>query len=145
MANHKPTVILYKITPLSFMLQQLLRRAKYITLVNLLAASRVEREQWATYDPDKVGAEAVPYPEYLTCRDRTPDIAAQVAAWLDDPSRREQTIRWLDELTAKYGAAGASRNAADYILATLNAIHSINTGASPPSTSDSSMRTRRAA
>lgn len=145
MANQKPTVILYQITRPSFMMQLLLRRAKYITLVNLLAASSVEREQWATYDPDLSDSEPVPYPEYLTCQDRSRDIAAQITNWLDEPAQREHTVQWLKELNDKYGEAGASQNAAEYILSTLSDLRGISFDAASQAQDRHSVVTRRAA
>ena len=121
MAHQIPTVIVYRITPLSWLAQAIARRSKYITLVNLLATDRIERDRLATYDPDRADAEPVPYPEYLTATDRHRDVARRIDRWLTDPVERDACVQWLGELHQRYGQAGASERAAEFVIGKLQA------------------------
>jgi lipid-A-disaccharide synthase len=117
----KPTVILYWINRTAFLVQRFFRRVKYITLVNLLTADELFPKDVTPYDPRQPGAERVLFPEYLTCEDRTVDLASHIIEWLTDDARRTARVAELNELKARVGHGGASRQAADYILNTLDA------------------------
>jgi lipid-A-disaccharide synthase len=58
-------------------------------------------------------------PEYMTCEDRTDEIAEHVIEWLTDASARERRIAELAALKQRLAHGGASRRAAEYILASL--------------------------
>ena len=116
--HQKPTVILYHISPLAYRVQQFFRRVRYITLVNLLAASDRFRLD-PPYDPDGPGAEEVLFPEYLTALDRSRQMAGHAIGWLCDEARRQALVARLGELKAAVGHGGASRQAAGIILAEL--------------------------
>ncbi len=114
----KPTVILYSIGRLGYFLQNQFRRVKYITLVNLLTArdpfySKADREQPARR------TDKILFPEYVTCEDKTLQIAAHVIRWLVDEETREGLVAELAKLKARVGHGGASATAADYILKDL--------------------------
>lgn len=115
----KPTVILYWITPLAFWVQQQFRRVKYITLVNLLTTSELFPQDLSPYDPDAPGAEQVLYPEYLTCEDKSRQIAARIVRWLKNADERQKLVAELARLKAQVGHGGASTKAAEYILSVL--------------------------
>ena len=72
-----PTVILYWISRTAYFVQRFFRKVKYITLVNLLAG-------------DGRGEEI--FPEYLTCEDRSADIAQHVIEWLSDAAKRQSRV-----------------------------------------------------
>ncbi len=72
------------------------------------------------YDPYNTTAERVLFPEYLTCEDRTVEIAAHIVQWLTNDSLRSERVAELAELKARIGHGGASRRAADYILKTID-------------------------
>jgi lipid-A-disaccharide synthase len=117
----KPTVILYYISRLAFFVQRFLRKVRYITLVNLLTAEDLFPKRVATYDPaDPVDA-GVLMPEYLTCEDRSEQVAAHVVEWLTDSAACEERVRKLAALKDRVGHGGASRRAAEYVLAVLDA------------------------
>jgi lipid-A-disaccharide synthase len=99
--HKKPTVILYWITRFAYWVQGFFRKARYITLVNLLS----DREL---------------FPEYLTSQDKSASIAAHVVRWLVDDNRREELIAELAKLKARVARGGASRTAAEYILRELD-------------------------
>jgi lipid-A-disaccharide synthase len=114
----KPTVILYSIGRVGYFLQNQFRRVKYITLVNLLTArdpffTKADREQ-----PSK-RTDRILFPEYVTCEDKTLQIAAHIIRWLVDEETRDGLIAELAKLKARVGHGGASATAADYILKEL--------------------------
>jgi len=116
----KPTVILYWITPFAFAVQKRFRKVKYITLVNLLTTDDLFPTDTTPYDPDAAGAEQVLFPEYLTCEDKSPQIARHVIGWLTRTGEREQLVERLTALKAEVGHGGASSRAAEYILDQLD-------------------------
>ena len=85
----KPSVILYYISRLAFFVQSFFRKVRYITLVNLLVTDDLFPKRVATYDPQRPGRrERVLMPEYLTCEDKSPQVAEHVIEWLTDPAKR---------------------------------------------------------
>ena len=77
----KPAVILYWIGRIPYMVQNRYRRAKFISLVNLLATPDIRRQGRDQFDPDSADAERVPYPEYLTHEDKSRQMADHVVGW----------------------------------------------------------------
>ncbi len=114
-----PTVILYRISRLAYFVQGLFRKVKYITLVNLLSTDELFPQDLRPFDPSQEDAQKVLFPEYLTCEDKSAQIAAHVVEWLTDPRERDRRVAELARLKAKVGAGGASRRAAEYILGVL--------------------------
>jgi len=115
----KPTVILYHLSPLAYRVQEYFRKVKYITLVNLLATDELFPEDLSPYDPGQEGAERVLFPEYLTCEDRSAQIAQHVVQWLTDRPRHDALVARLARLKAEVAHGGASVRAAEYILRAL--------------------------
>ncbi|HVU90140.1 MAG TPA: lipid-A-disaccharide synthase [Pirellulales bacterium] len=116
----KPTVILYWISRVAYFVQGFFRHVKYITLVNLLSSRSPFGPDLTPYDPYRENGERVLFPEYLTCEDRTIEIAAHVVQWLTNESLRSERVAELAELKARVGHGGASRRAAEYILHVLD-------------------------
>jgi lipid-A-disaccharide synthase len=112
----KPTVIVYQVSGVAFFVQRFLRKVRYITLVNLLTADNLFPERVATYDPDNPEDAKVLMPEYLTCEDKSGQVAGHVTEWLTDPGKRATRVGQLAELKERVGHGGASGRAADYIL-----------------------------
>ena len=125
----KPTVILYWINRPAYIVQQLFRKVKYITLVNLLA-------EWEDRGQGPGGeschtacgfadtgprADAMLFPEYLTCEDRSVEIAAHMVEWLTDPQKRQSRVADLERLKEKVAHGGASARGAEYVLQTSRA------------------------
>ncbi|NOY40604.1 MAG: lipid-A-disaccharide synthase [Planctomycetes bacterium] len=112
----KPSAILYQISRLGYTVQKVLRKVRYITLVNLLTADDPFADRSAgIYDPADPRDQHVLMPEYLTCKDRTADLAKHLVHWLTDAEqykRREQELVALKDQVAQ---GGASQRAADYI------------------------------
>ncbi len=116
----KPTVILYYISPAAYFVQTFFRKVRYITLVNLLTATDLFPKKVANYDPaDPVDAHVL-MPEYLTCKDKSEQVATHVIEWLTQPATRTARVAQLADLKEHVGHGGASCRAADYILNTLD-------------------------
>ncbi|HVT30001.1 MAG TPA: lipid-A-disaccharide synthase [Lacipirellulaceae bacterium] len=116
----KPTVILYYISPIAYFVQTFFRKVRYITLVNLLTATDLFPKRVANYDPtDPIDAHAL-MPEYLTCEDKSEQVATHIIEWLEQPAARAARAVQLSDLKERVGHGGASRRAADYILNTLD-------------------------
>ncbi|MEN6449150.1 MAG: lipid-A-disaccharide synthase [Thermoguttaceae bacterium] len=126
-----PTVILYRISRLAYFVQGFFLKVKYITLVNLLATGgleakgRGEREEGSVAERGlgtsvpsgaPTDCDSVPFPEYLTCEDKSAAIAAHLVEWLSDPASRAARVETLRALKAQVAHGGASSRAAEYIL-----------------------------
>jgi lipid-A-disaccharide synthase len=120
LAARLPTVIYFRITRLQWVIQALLMRVRYITLVNLIWTSDIRRKTRRTFDPDRPGAEPVPMPEYLTTRYCPDRLAERIMRWLDNPAERESSWRTLDQLAKRTAVPGASARAARWICQTLD-------------------------
>ncbi|MDZ4817882.1 MAG: lipid-A-disaccharide synthase [Planctomycetota bacterium] len=115
----KPTVILYYVSRFAYFVQGFFRKVKYITLVNLLNARELFPEKITPYDPNEPGAERVLFPEYLTCEDKSAQIAGHIIRWLVDVELHEGVVAELAKLKARVGRGGASKGASEYILNVL--------------------------
>ncbi len=112
----KPSIIVYRVSRFAMFVQRFFRRVRFITLVNLLATSRLYTPNAEIYDPDAVDAERIPFPEYLTCEDKSTAIAQRVVVWLTDEAARQTTIDQLRSIKERWGTPGASRRAAEYLV-----------------------------
>ena len=114
-----PTVIVYKIGWVKSWLQNFVLKCKYITLTNLMNCDDIRRRHWGLYDPDEEGAELTLMPEYVSCSDRSEQIAARIATWLRLESARLENVEQLDVLAGRFAKPGATARAADYIISNL--------------------------
>ena len=96
-----PTVILYKLNRVDLMIARPFIKAKYITLVNLLADAEL-------------------MPEYLTVHDVSDELATWARTWLDDPIARARATANLAALRHKVARPGASQRAAVQITRWLS-------------------------
>jgi lipid-A-disaccharide synthase len=115
----KPSVILYHISRFAMIVQSFFRKVRYITLVNLLVTDDLYPRRVAFYDPNDPIDAKVLMPEYLTCEDKSRDVAEHVLQWLTDPAKRQARVVELAALKEVVGHGGASCQAADYILSEL--------------------------
>jgi lipid-A-disaccharide synthase len=100
-----PSVILYKVKRIDLIIARPFIKAKFISLVNLLADTEV-------------------MPEYLTARDVSGDLAGWAERWLGDPTERERASLRLAFLRETVAIPGASERAADAIVEALgSSIH----------------------
>jgi lipid-A-disaccharide synthase len=88
--------------------------------VNLLTTDDLFPKRVATYDPNDPVDAKVLMPEYLTCEDKSEQVASHVIEWLTDPAMRAARVGQLAELKERVGHGGASRQAADYIVDALD-------------------------
>ncbi|GAB6064083.1 lipid-A-disaccharide synthase [Deferrisoma palaeochoriense] len=89
-----PTVVVYRVNPLTYLLGRLLVRVPHVSLPNLIA-----------------GREVVP--EFI--QRPAAEVAAAALGLLGDRGAREAMLRGLDEVRAAVGAPGAAGRAADRI------------------------------
>ncbi len=115
----KPSVILYHISRAAFFVQRFFRKVRYITLVNLLTTSDLFPNRVAVYDPNDPADAGVLMPEYLTCQDKSQQVAEHVVEWLTDPAKRAGRVNQLAELKERVGYGGASRRGAEYVIVEL--------------------------
>ncbi len=115
-----PTVILYWINRFAYLVQSVFRKVKYITLVNLLATDNLDDRDLTPFDPAQADAERVLFPEYLTCEDKSAQLAAHIIEWLRDPAKRAERVAALRALKARVAHGGASNQAAEYIVNVLD-------------------------
>ncbi len=117
-----PTVILYYISRFAYFVQTFFRKVRYITLVNLLTATDLFPKRSASYDPNDPVDAHVLMPEYLTCQDKSCQVADHVIEWLTEPAKRATRVAQLAELKEQVGHGGASLRAVDYMLRILNGL-----------------------
>ena len=103
MAEGLPSVVLYKVKRFDLWVARPFIKAKYISLVNLLADDEV-------------------FPEYLTWRDASGELVRWALAWLDDTEERARTTTALDALRRRVARPGATDRAAERIVARLSRI-----------------------
>ncbi|MBX7167178.1 MAG: lipid-A-disaccharide synthase [Pirellulales bacterium] len=113
----RPTVVVYWIDALAYFVQTFFRKAKYITLVNLLA----DEDPLAGRPRDAAPPDALLFPEYLTWQDRSADLARHVLGWLNDPAAHARRVGELEALRDRFGQSGAAVKAARLILASVAA------------------------
>jgi lipid-A-disaccharide synthase len=81
-------------------LARYLQTCPYISLVNLLAGKEL-------------------FPEFLSYREKSKEVAARVLHWLNEEEAYQETCRELALLHERVGSPGACQSAANYILETL--------------------------
>jgi lipid-A-disaccharide synthase len=120
LAARVPTVIVYRISGFAHVVQSWFRHARFITLVNLLAARDPigpTRPEWraprevAPADPEAI------FPEYLTVQDPAAHIAGHIVEWLTQPAVREAVIARLDAVAEQVAHGGSAERAAEAVLA----------------------------
>ncbi|MFM8434406.1 MAG: lipid-A-disaccharide synthase [Planctomycetia bacterium] len=120
LASRVPTVIVYRVSGLAYVVQSWYRRARFITLVNLLACRdpvRAARGVWRPpSDVEPADPEAV-YPEFLAVQDPARRAAAHVVEWLTDSTAIEQTRARIEAVAARVAHGGSAARAAEAVLA----------------------------
>lgn len=91
-----PTVVVYKLKPVELLIARPFIKARYISLVNLLAGEEL-------------------FPEYLTTRDESGAMAGHVLGWLNDPASRAAAVDRLRALRDRAAVPGACERAAAVI------------------------------
>jgi len=124
LASRVPTVIVYRISGLAFVVQSWFRHARHITLVNLLAC----REPIGPTRPVLVPPAGVPaadeemvFPEYLAVHDPAEAAAGHVVDWLVNPSAHDAVVARLERIAHDVARGGSASRAADAVLAIADA------------------------
>ncbi|MBL8799875.1 MAG: lipid-A-disaccharide synthase [Planctomycetia bacterium] len=99
----KPTVIVYRVSPLDLKVGKFFKTSRYITLVNLLADAEL-------------------YPEFLTDHCEAEGMANHVLRWLNEPEQHEALRQRLREVRDRVAEPGACDRAAQFVLAALAAL-----------------------
>lgn len=108
-----PTVVLYKVNRVDLWIARPFIKAKYISLVNLLADAEL-------------------MPEYLTPLDVSADLARWAVRWLSQPEERAKASRALADLRDRVAQPGATERAADRIAAIVQAGQPVYRGPHQP-------------
>jgi len=96
-----PTVIIYRLAPLTYQVARLLIRVDHIGMANLLAGEGL-------------------FPELIQ-QEFTPErLAREVLGWIQDPHRLKNLRRGLARVVKRLGEPGASRRAAQVALQVIN-------------------------
>jgi lipid-A-disaccharide synthase len=120
LASRVPTVIVYRIGGFDYLVQSFFRHARFITLVNLLAA----REPIGPVQPTLVPPWGVPpadpeavFPEYLAVGDPAGRAAGHVIEWLRDPVALARARARIETVAARVAHPGSAARAAAAVLA----------------------------
>jgi lipid-A-disaccharide synthase len=119
LAARVPTVIVYSINPLAYVIQSWLRHSRAFTLVNLLAIADPIGPLQPVWWPPRTLAPADPemlFPEYLAVQDPAPAAARHVIEWLNEPASRQRIVAALDELATVVAQPGSAERAAVAVL-----------------------------
>jgi lipid-A-disaccharide synthase len=121
--HQKPTVILYWVPTWFYALIKSIApllqfRVKYMTLVNMLADEPFAK-RLRLFDSDWSEWAGIPFPEFVTSRDKSPQIARHLIRWLKHPEEWERCRKQLQSIREEVAHGGASDLAAEYILEKL--------------------------
>lgn len=128
LAHKKPAIIYYRVSRLGFFIQRFFRRVKYITLVNLLAVDHFYHaslfyEKKVHFIPAELSEqekEMAMFPEFLTSKDKSDQVARQLIIWLTDSESRQKKVDQLNKLLQMVDQEGSPiENAGQYIEKTL--------------------------
>jgi lipid-A-disaccharide synthase len=120
LAARVPAVIVYRIGAIAYVVQSWCRHARFITLVNLLAAREPIGPVRGVWRPPVTVPPADPeavYPEYLTVRDPADHAAGHVVEWLVDEAAHARVVQRLDAVAATAARPGSAARAADAVIA----------------------------
>lgn len=99
-----PTVLVYKLAPVTWFLANLLVHVKYAGLPNLLLNREVT-------------------PELLQDRANADNIVSILLPWLEDEKKREKNVEEIREVRKALGSGGAVHRVAELIIKTAGAVH----------------------
>jgi lipid-A-disaccharide synthase len=120
LAARVPTVIVYRISGLAYVVQSWFRHARFITLVNLLACRNPVGPTRPVLLPPRTVPPADPeavYPEYLAVQDPAAAAASHLITWLRDDAARQAVVARLEAIAAEVGQGGSAARAAAHVLA----------------------------
>ncbi len=97
-----PMIVMYKVSPITYWLARMLVRVAHIGMVNLLAGKRI-------------------VPEFVQGEANAARILPEALELIADGPRREQMLADLQSVREKLGGPGASKRAAEQVLAVIKA------------------------
>ena len=115
-----PTVIVYRISGIAYVVQSWFRHARFITLVNLLACRKPVGPVRPVLKPDFGVPEVDPemaFPEYLVVGDPAKQLADHIIRWLSVPSLRKKIVQNLDAIADTVAHPGSAERAATAVIA----------------------------
>jgi lipid-A-disaccharide synthase len=112
----KPTVVQYRLSPLTYYTMKSLVNVQYMTLANLLTTPVLHPRNTTKFNRHDPQHQHVLFPEYPDWRDRSSDVASHAIEWLRDEPKRQNLIGKLEDLRSSLAIGGASARAAEYIL-----------------------------
>jgi lipid-A-disaccharide synthase len=119
LAARVPSVMVFSLSGLAYVVQSWMRHCRSFTLVNLLAMSDpigpVNPVFWPPRQPSSPDPKML-YPEYLTVADPSSALADHVVEWLTDPKVYKETVTALEKLAGKVAQPGSASRAAEVIL-----------------------------
>ena len=98
--RERPMVVVYRVSPLSWLVGKLLVNVPYYSMVNILANKEL-------------------VPELMQNDFNAPNVAARVEYLLEHPEARQAMIEGFRALTPRLGPGGALERAADAVLGVL--------------------------
>jgi len=114
-----PSVMVFSLSGLAYVVQSWVRHCRSFTLVNLLAMSDpigpLNPVFWPPRQPPSPDPKMI-YPEYLTVADSSSALANHVVEWLTDSKSYEGTVAALEKLASKVAQPGSASRAAKVIL-----------------------------
>ena len=119
LAARVPTVIVYRISGLAYVVQSWFRQARFITLVNLLASrAPIGPTRPVLWPPAGVplADPEMAFPEYLSVSDPAHTAASQVIEWLTDSRARDRVVTRLEEIARGVAHAGSAERTAAAVL-----------------------------
>jgi lipid-A-disaccharide synthase len=120
LAARVPTVIVYRVSGFAYVVQSWFRRARFITLVNLLACREPVGRTWPVLRPPQGVPPADPetvFPEYLAVGDPAPRAADHVVEWLTLPEARAAVLERIERVAGAVVEGGSAGRAAAAVLA----------------------------
>ena len=119
LAARVPSVMVFSLSGLAYVVQSWVRHCRSFTLVNLLAMSDpigpLNPVFWPPRQPPSPDPKMI-YPEYLTVADSSSALANHVVEWLTDSKSYEGTVAALEKLASKVAQPGSASRAAKVIL-----------------------------
>jgi len=119
LAARVPTVIVYRISGLAYVVQSFFRHARFITLVNLLASRMPIGPTRPTLLPPREVPPADPealYPEFLAVQDPAERAAGHLIDWLQDPAALARATLRLEALAREVARPGSAARAAEAVV-----------------------------
>ncbi len=119
LAARVPTVIVYRISGLAYVVQSWFRQARFITLVNLLASrAPIGQTRPVLWPPAGVplADPEMAFPEYLSVADPAHTAASHVIEWLTDSRARDHVVARLEEIARGVAHPGSAERTAAAVL-----------------------------